>query len=117
MITWQDLESFIPQTLKNALLTDPETQAPDDKAIRDLLDEINAMVGDNTGPIVELFAKYFALQRLHERFGYLEQAKYYAERADQFYRMMKNTALIQNYSRPVVRSDPRAITDEELERW
>jgi len=117
MISWEDIESFIPQTLKDALVRDPQTQAPDDKAIRDLLDEINAIVGDNTGPITELFAKYFALQRLHERFGYLEQAKYYAERADQFHRMMKNTALIQNYSRPVVHSDGRAIPDEELEKW
>lgn len=119
MITWDDLKVYVPQDILVALTDDLKTGVIDkcilDNFIAEAYNFLPAEVHKTQD--AKLFVNYYVLTRLYERYGYLEQAKYYKEQANNLLKHLTSDGFANDYKQPYAISDGRYLTDDILEKW
>lgn len=116
---WADIKEKIPNDLAIALSDDMKTGSINENTINSYINEalLFVPVEKQSTDLAKIYVSYFVFARLYERYGYLEQSKYFKEQADAMLQKLAPQSLGTSWKAPKAFSDGRYITDVDLDRW
>lgn len=117
---WQKAQRKIPVDFARALTDDVKAGTLDLAVVQEYFTEAKSYVPASqlNNEIANAFCTDYVIARLYERYGYLEQAKYFRELANaELAKMGESLAGESGWRPPKSHSEAREFTREVLDKW